>query len=334
MSKIFGAHIPTEIKNLAINGGLDFWQAVGSATTTANTAATVNGYTADMIAYLSIGSTVKNYSILQSTNVPTITQSGFQSSYSYLFNMITAIPTFAAGDAIEPFRYNMEGFDFAKITSKLITVGFWMIASVAGTYSISFSNNIYTRSYVTTFTMNGANTYQFVTVTIPLDSQTSSYTFTNSATFSVVIAGLAGSTYQTAVLNTWATGTFISATTVTNYAATAGASFNIAQFSITEGPLGFSSIGFQKTGKTIQQELAMCQRYFCTVFATNSSPLPVYFNRYFPTPMRTIPTITVISGSTGNADIQSVNISQWRSPNGVACTTGPTDFIISADARM
>jgi hypothetical protein len=44
--------------------------------------------------------------------------------------------------------------------------------------------------------------------------------------------------------------------------ATTGATLYVAQFSIAESALGLGATGFQRAGKDIQQELAMCQRYY------------------------------------------------------------------------
>lgn len=296
MSKIIGSHIPSSPRNLAINGALDFWQEKAGTTTTVNTATATSGYAADMFQYFSGGSTVKNYSVQRSTNIPSLSQSGFQSIYSYQYTQIGAISSFAASDYMEPIRYNMEGLDFAKITGKSITVGFWFFASVAGIYNVSFSNFLFTRAYATTFSVTGANTWQFVSISIPLDPTLGSYSYDNTASFVVTIGGLGGSSFQTSSLNQWystATSQFV-ATTATNWMATAGAIIRMAQFSIIEGPLGFSSTGFARAGDTVQEELAMCQRYYEKSYDIETIPGTAAAQ----SGMLVVPQATIANGST------------------------------------
>jgi len=263
MSKILNVHIPAEQKNFAINRALDFWQEKGGSVTTVNTSANSSPYIADMVVAVSTGSTTKNYSIQRSTTVPTVLQSGFQSTYSYLFTMITGINSFAASDRIIPYQVRLEGLDYARIHGKAITYGFWAIASVPGAYSFNVQNSAETRSYVTTFNVNAANTYEFKSITIQMDVG-GTWVFDNTGSLLVNIGSVTGSTYTAGSQNQWLNGSFHGAAGATNWTATSGATLRIAQFSIVEGSLGFGSTGFQRAGKTIQQELAMCQRYYET----------------------------------------------------------------------
>lgn len=272
MSKIIGMHVPAEVKNYVINGGLDFWQEKGATVTTINTTSTVTSYSSDMLGFVSAGTTVKNYSLARSTDVPTPAQSGFQSTYSALFTMITGISSFASGDIILPFEYRMEGLDYSKIHGKQVTMGFWIKASATGTYSVSIRNSAGTRSYVTTVSVNNPNTHEFKTITLTLDTAAASYSFDNTSALLVNLCTFSGATYQTATLNQWQAGNFTTATTATNYMATSGATVRISQLSIVEGSLGLGDKGFQRAGKNISQELSMCQRYFEKSFPIDFTP--------------------------------------------------------------
>lgn len=262
MPRIQNIHQPAELKNYAINGALDFWQEKVGTTTTVNTATGTSGYSADMFAYQSGGgATTHNYSLVRSTDVPTFSQSGFQSQYSILFTNITGTPSFAAGDWREPFLYKMEGLDYAKLHGKVVTFGFWVKASVTGTYSFAMKNASFNRSYVTTFSINNANTWEFKAITVQLDSS-GTWGFDTSIGIQIHIGSITGTTFQTSTLNQWQSGNFVMASTATNYQSTSNATVRLAQFSIVEGSLGVGPLGFQRAGKTIQQELALCQRYY------------------------------------------------------------------------
>jgi hypothetical protein len=321
MAKIFGVHTPAELKNLIINGGLDFWQHVQASTTTVNTSSGAGAYTADMVSFSSGGTTVKNYSIVQSTDAPSLAQSGFQSSFSYLFTMITGIASPAAGDAVEPFLYKMEGFDYEKIHTKTVTFGFWCKTSVGGTYSLALRNSAGNRSYVTTFTQSAA-TWQYQTITITLDN-TGTWLFNSGIGLQIDIGAITGTTFQTSTLNAWQGGLFISASTATNYQATAGATLQVAQLALVEGPLGLGATGFARNSKSIASELASCQRY-CVVYdnfistQTNAAlSLPADADSTtngngfisFPVPMRVIPIYTAQGAASDYA---------WRTTTGTS----------------
>ena len=261
MPRIQNIHQPSEIKNFAINGALDFWQEKVGTTTTVNTATTQFAWSSDMFKYYSQGATNKNYSLVRSTDVPTSAQSGFASTYSCLFTMITGIASPASNDIVYPLLYIMEGLDYAKIHGKPVTIGFWLKGSIAGTYSVALQNSANTRSYVTTVTLNNPNTWEFKTISLTLDSS-GTWAFDTTSGLNLIVGAITGSTYQTATLNQWQAGNFIMATTATNYQATSGATLRWTQVSIVEGSLGFGPTGFQRAGKTVQQELALCQRYY------------------------------------------------------------------------
>lgn len=265
MSKISGVHVPAKVKNIIINGNMDFWQRVEAGTTTVNTATSTQNFTADRMKSFSSGTTSKNYSIVQSATVPTFAQSGFDSQASYQFTVGTGISSYAANDLIWPLYYIVEGYDYQRIHGKTVTFGFWFQASVPGTYSFSLSNSSLTRSYVTTFNITAANTWQYVTITVALDN-TGTWLFTNGQGLLAFIAATGGSTATTSTLNSWQTVTGASnvtvASTATNFYGTTGATFNVAQFSMIEGSNGLGPTGFLRTGENISEELRMCQRYY------------------------------------------------------------------------
>lgn len=303
MAKIAAVHVPAELKNHFINGGLDIWQEKAGTTTTVNTATTTLTKFADMFAINSQGATSKNYSVVRSTDVPTFAQSGYQSTYSELFTMLTGIASPAASDWVSPCQYSMEGLDYQKLHSKTVTFGLWVKASIAGTYSFALGNAAGNRSYVTTFTMNGAATWEFKAITVTLDN-TGTYNFDTGTGLLIYIASVTGSTFQTSTLNQWQAGTFFAASTGTNWQGTTNATFQVAQLSLLEGSLGLGPTGFARVGKDYQQELAMCLRYYWKSGA-NSVLCAGEFNTttavrgiiQYPVQMRTTPSLSVSAGT-------------------------------------
>lgn len=257
-------------KNIIINGALDFWQRVVGNTTTVNTATGQATYTSDRIFFNTNGPTVKNYSVVRSTDVPTVSQSNFQSAYSNLFTVLTPIPSPAANDLMTPFRYIVEGYDYANLHGKNATLQFWFKASVTGTYSVSFRNNS-TRSYVTTFTVNSGNTWEFKSINLTMDN-TGSWLFDSSTGLDISIGAVTGSNSATSTLNQWQSASALSSTTNTNWFATANATVRIAQLALYVG-LGTGQFGFTRAGGgSIADELLLCQRYYEKTYAVETAP--------------------------------------------------------------
>jgi hypothetical protein len=257
-------------RNYVINGALDFWQAVGSSTSTVNTATATTTFAADMFNAYSQGTTVKNYSVARNTaSLPTFAQSGFNSQYSYLFTMLTGIATFtAANDYVSPFSARFEYSNIRQILGKTVTFGFWTRASVTGTYSFALTDNplVGLYNYVTTFTINAANTWEFksITLTLPNIPQPLSSENVSGLEIYIGVCGNAAS-YSTSVLNTWTTPTvtpFYFSNTSVNWMATTNATLYIAQLSLTEGAFGLGATGFRRNQATIGAELQACQRYY------------------------------------------------------------------------
>lgn len=260
-----------KLQNLAINGAFDFFQRYeGNTYSISGNTTAASSYFSDMFYVNTSGANGKTYTVTRSTTVPTQAQSGFQSTYAQLFTN-TTVAGFATNDVFEPIIYKMEGFDYAKIHAKTASYGFWFTCSVAGTYSIAFRNSTLSRSYVTTF--SAVSGYQFVSVVVPMDTSAGgTWNFDNTIGLNIDIASYTGASFQTSTLNAWQAGNFVCASTATAWPATAGATVGITQFQIYEGSLVLSPTGFSRCGKDIQQELAMCQRYYEKTFLLGVAP--------------------------------------------------------------
>lgn len=245
-------------RNGAINGNFDFWQR---RTFVNGTGLSADAYiTADRVKISwNWAGAGHNLDWARSTDVPTYSQSGFRSLYSYSFTS-NASKTFPASlDYFQPFIYKMEGHDFQRFYGKDVTFSFWFKASVVGTYNFSLQNPSASRTYVSEFTVSAANTWQFVTKTINMEVVT--WNLDNTAALNIYIGQLANSALTTSTLNTWGALSGIVSTGATNYLTTVGATFKIAQFSIVETS-AFSDKGFCRAGRTIAEELQLCQRYY------------------------------------------------------------------------
>jgi len=253
------------IHNLRINGNFDFWQRGTSFTSVTN-----GLYTADRWRYQKLG-TASLQNITQDTDVPTVTQSGFQSLYSMLITQsATTDVTVDAGDLLG-IGQRMEGQDYVNLHGGKGREQFWIKASIAGVYPIAFRNSAANRSYVTTFTVAAANTWQKITIDIALDSS-GTWLFDNGIGLVMNIGLMVGSTYQTATQGSWVAGEFYapSGVTLVNVAGTSGATIRLAQSSCIPGDFVATSgvvadLPFRRAGRTIGDELRMCWRYLYRV---------------------------------------------------------------------
>ena len=254
------------IHNLRINGNFDFWQRGTSFTSVTN-----GLYTADRWRYQKLG-TASLQNITQDTDVPTVTQSGFQSLYSMLITQsATTDVTVDAGDLLG-IGQRMEGQDYVNLHGGKGREQFWIKASIAGVYPIAFRNSASNRSYVTTFTVAAADTWQKITIDIALDSS-GTWLFDSNIGLVMNIGLMVGSTYQTATQGSWVAGEFYapSGVTLVNVAGTSGATIRLAQSSCIPGDFVATSgvvadLPFRRAGRTIGGELHMCQRYYEAFF--------------------------------------------------------------------
>jgi hypothetical protein len=93
---------------------------------------------------------------------------GFSSYMGHQTTVTTAplpVEAYSFYTAIE--GSNIQDLNFGTANAKTITVSFWFRASVVGTYCFSLRNGGSTHVYVATFDITIANTWQYVTVTIP-----------------------------------------------------------------------------------------------------------------------------------------------------------------------
>lgn len=271
MPRIQNIHIPSSAKNLAINGALDFWQEKVGTTTTVNTATGAIVWMADMVRASHAGTSVKNFSVVRSTDVPTAAESGFDATYSTLWTQLTGLASPSTTDILNPFLYSMEGYDYAQIHGKKATFGFWIKGSIAGTYGFSLRNENSDRTYRTTFTINQPNTWEFKSITVQMDTQ-GTWNFENGRGVLVAIGSTGGASVSAAPSTSWNADGLNVVSGVTNWTGTTNATLRIAMFSITEGIVGFGAKGFQRAGVDIQQELLMCQRYYEKSYDTNTTP--------------------------------------------------------------
>ena len=257
--------------NLILNGDFSLWQRG----VTANVITGSRVYLADRF---SVQNALPSQTIVysQSSDTPTVAQSGYQSPYSLMVANSATPSTIGASNFIH-IKYRMEGLDYSRIHAKKVRIQFWAKSSVSGTYGFVIANTNDTRTYVTTFTINASATWQKVVLDVQLDTVTANWVFDNTHAFQINFILSCGSSFQTSNVNQWQSAEFFSTAAQTQWATTSSATFQIDQVMIipqdfTLGGAANVDVPFQRAGRTIQQELAMCQRYYTKSFPLLTAP--------------------------------------------------------------
>jgi len=153
----------TGFKNRIINGAMriDQRNAGASVTVNGNSPFITDRFRCD-------DATDGAYTAQQVSTAP----AGFNNSVQVT---VTSADTSLSASQYALFYHSIEGNNVADLNwgtanAKTITLSFWVRSSVTGTFSGSLENNANNRSYIFTYTINSANTWEYETITIPGDT--------------------------------------------------------------------------------------------------------------------------------------------------------------------
>lgn len=221
----------------------------------------------------------------------TIAPSGFSNS------LLVTVGTGAspAAGSVSRIYQAIEGFNCADLawgtsSAQTITLSFWVRSSLTGTFAGGVYNNASNRTYVFTYTINSANTFEQKTITITGDTS-GTWTTDNTAGIYVNWDLGSGSTYQ-GTAGSWAAGAAWATSGSVKLGATSGATFYITGVQLERG-----TVATPFEYRNYQQELAMCMRYYQKTDAllgvgNNTNFTGTYL---FPTPMRASPSLGILA---------------------------------------
>jgi hypothetical protein len=240
-------------RNKIINGDMRIDQRnAGSAITP-----TTNGnFAVDRFVYYT--NVFSKITLQQVADAPANYSNSVKLTVASQYNSTTG-DVFGFGQNIE--GYNIIDLGWGTSAASPVTVSFWIKSSVAGQIiPLWIQNNNNDLNYVTTFTITNANTWQYVTKTIPGPT---TGTWSKDNTRGIFVGfGLGGgsNTYTGTVTETWQPIT-VNNKFMTNapqfVAQTTGSTLNITGVQLEVGP---TATPFEY--RPIGIELALCQRYY------------------------------------------------------------------------
>jgi hypothetical protein len=198
------------------------------------------------------------------------------------------------------FGQRIEGFNVADLGwgasgAKSITISFWVRSSVTGTHSGNVQNTSNARSYVFSYTISSANTWEQKSVTIAGDTTGTWPTDNTTGLIMYFNLGCGSSIATTA--GSWNAAQYIGVTGGVSVVSNASATFYVTGVQLEVG-----SVATPFERRDYGRELAMCQRYYYKktgalyqTFGTGyaSATTAVVIQIYHPIEMRAAPTIAM-----------------------------------------
>jgi hypothetical protein len=196
----------------------------------------------------------------RSTNAP----AGFTNSIAVT---VTGTDTSLASGDLYEITQRIEGntvadLGFGTANARTISLSFWVRSSVTGLHSVGIENGDGTRSYVVTYTINSANTWEYKTFTVPGDTTGTWYTG-NTIGLQLRWCLATGTGRVAPSANSWETGNYIAISSTANpLMGTNGATFSITGVQLEKGT---SATPFEH--RPYGTEEILCKR-FCQAMGT------------------------------------------------------------------
>ncbi len=277
---------PFTLKNRIINGDMRIDQRNAGASGTGT-----NNYTVDRWNFFASQSGKLTWQQDAGAVTPPV---GFNDYMGFTSNS-----AYSVGSAeVFVFEQRIEGYNFADLAwgtanAKTITVSFWVRSSLTGTFGGSIMNNASDRSYVFSYTILAANTWEYKTVTIAGD--TSGTWLTTTGMGARVFFGLSVGSSYAASAGSWLAG-------VDKYGVTGGQSVvgtSGATWYVTGVQLEQNTSATPFERRLYGQELINCQRYYWQGgngwFGVFNGATTCRYGQQYPVVMRSAPTITAIA---------------------------------------
>ena len=237
---------PYVLKNRIINGDMRIDQRnAGASVTPADGQFTIDRWQCWVDAASKLTSQ-------QSTTVPT----GYKNSLLITSTSAYSIASANQFSLIQPIEgLNVSDLGWGAAGALTVTLSFWARSSLTGTFGGWIRNSAGDRSYVFSYSISSANTWEYKSVTIAGDT-TGTWLTTNGIGLYVGFSMGAGSSKVTTA-GSWGSTAYYGVTGQQNLVANNGATFYITGVQLE---IGTSATPFER--RLYNQELANCQRYY------------------------------------------------------------------------
>ena len=319
---------------MQINGSMEVSQELGNSGTGTNGKYICDGWSLGLAGTSAVSA------------IQTFPNQLFPSFTSFInVSVSTAQPSLGANDyvgitsVIEGYRISRLAWGVAQ--AQPITIGFWTCHHRTGIYSVSIRNSAATRSYVTTYTQNAADTVEYKTITIP-GCVDGAWNINNQGGMILSFQIACGSTLTTSSPNTWLASNVTSASGQVNAAAATTDVFRITGVVVLPGIEAPSAARSPLIMRPYDQELLTCKRYFMSYggvsgyekvgSASGLSAVTASICIPLAVSLRASPTISTSAGSdwmlAGSSTIISTGISLEF------CTANVLSLFVSAAAGV
>ena len=308
-------------RNLIINGEFIVGQRNTIFTSVASAA-----YTLDRWQYNKVGSSLTmTHDVSQSSDVPTLAESGTRFRNSLLIDCTASDSTISSDNANEIIQ-KIEGYRWVLGDQKELVLSFWCKHTKTGTYSVAIINSAANRSCIGTYTQTTTNTWEKKTITFPASPSAGSWNYDTGIGAYIVFAIAVGSTYTSSTTGSYISSEIHANNSQVNACDSTSNNFMLTgvQLEVGTNPTEFEQLNFAQT-------LSQCQRYYCKSFSyvtppaqntgispglewTLASGANVNATISFPVEMVKVPTITTYS--------RDAATSNWTGTGTPACSTG------------
>jgi hypothetical protein len=251
-------------RNRIINGDMRIDQRKAGASLLVNG----NEYTLDRWNAISYVSSSFVQKFTTGRNLGSVTPPAGFTNYLGI-SVTTAYNSWASGDFFNMVQfvegYSIADFAWGTASAKPVTLSFWVRGSVTGTYTVAIRNQDSNRSYAATYTISTANTWTYVSITIPGETSGTWYT-DNSRGLELNFDLGRHSSYETSSSNTWSTSGSVRIAGTVRLLDTANATLYITGVQLE---VGTAATAFET--RPFGTELQLCQRYFETSYAPGTA---------------------------------------------------------------
>jgi len=243
---------------------------------------------------------------------------------SFLWTTTTGATSGASDESI--IWQNIEGFNVADLawgtaSAATVTLSFWVRSSLTGTFGVAFRSPSGSRNYVSSYTINTANTFEYKTITVAGD--TTGTWATDNSTGLRINWDMGCGTSKSTTAGSWGAGNLPGLTGGVKVSQNTGATFYITGVQLEKGSTA-TSFDYRPYGT----ELQLCQRYF-QIFVNNTGVANSTTGFRVPAPLQTPMRATPTVSSTGVLSINYPGVTgHIQSSTGVSIDSGNANGVV------